>query len=146
MRQIAGNWSAAIRDGAVFLHDDSYGSSGPWWSAARLRKDTTVSFDVKKTDSLVNPYVGILMMNGVVERNDECKTPEAALANNNYTPNLVATRDLVAYYNFDGQRFTLSSGSEVFTNGILSAFATPSVHNTEVISKFGLLELRVKTN
>jgi hypothetical protein len=143
MRQIASNWNAAIRDGSLFLEACTFGG----WAAKRLSTNTTVSFDVKKTDSLVSPYVGILVLTGVVESNSTCdETPDAALARNDFTPNLLLPRELVAYYNFDGQRFTLSGGSQVFKNVILSALTTPSAHNSEVISKFGLIELRVKTN
>lgn len=144
MHQIVSNWSSAIRDGARFLSNNCYNGG---WSAHKLSEDTTISFDVKRTDSLVSPYIGILMLNGLTESNLACAgTPDAALANDNFITNTLATRELIVYYKFDGQSFRLSGGSEVFTNAILTALTTPSAHNAEIVSKYGLLELRMKSD
>ena len=113
------------------------------WSGTKLSQDTTFSFDVKKTDSLVTPYLGILTLNGVVEDSPCAPTPDEAFANSNFSPRYVSI-EMIAYYNFDGHGFKLAGGNEKFQNGILPALTVPSAHNTEVLSKFNLLSAELK--
>jgi hypothetical protein len=150
MQQIADNWKAAIEDQAVLLcnggvSDSCCCGSGPApWCAEKLSQNTIVSFDVKKTDSLVTPYLGILTLNGVVEGNYVCTpTPDEALANTNFTPKF-DPHEMIAFYNFDGHRFKLSSGNEFFENAVLPSLTVPSAHNSEVLSKFNLLGAEIK--
>jgi hypothetical protein len=139
MNQIANNWKAAIQNGTLFLRDCSDGTR----RASRLSLDTRVSFDVKRTDSLVTPYIGTITLTGSVETNYPCGRDDEALANTNFSANPYDPREYIAYYGFDGRGFTISGGNEVFQNAILSAMTAPAPHNKEVLSKFGLLGLVV---
>jgi hypothetical protein len=139
MNQIANNWKAAIQNGTLFLAD----CSGDTRRAHRLSLNTTVSFDVKRTDSLVTPYLGIITLTGSVESNYPCGPDDEALANTNFSANPYDPREYIANYNFDGHSFTINGGNEVFQNAILSAMTTPAAHNKEVLSKFALLGLVV---
>jgi len=149
MHQIADNWKAAVENGAFLLCSSGAsdrcccGGGPPTWCATKLSQDTTVSFDVKKTDSLVTPYLGILTLNGVVEDSQCTPTPDEVLANSNFHPRYVAL-EMIAYYNFDGHGFKLAGGNEKFQNGILPALTVPSAHNTEVLSKYNLLSAELK--
>lgn len=139
MNQIANNWKAAIQNGTLFLADCSGGTR----DAHRLSLDTRVSFDVRRTDSPVTPYIGVITLTGSVETNYPCGQDDEALANTNFSANPFDPREYIADYNFDGSGFTISGGNEVFQNAILKAMTTPAAHNKEVLSKFGLLGLVV---
>ena len=108
-----------------------------------MSQDTNVSFDVKKTDSLVTPYLGILTLSGVVEGNKVCTpTPDEALANSDFSPRF-APHEMTAYYDFDGHSFKLNGGNEFFKNAILPSLTVQSSHNTEILSKFNLLSAKL---
>jgi hypothetical protein len=66
-KAIAGSWQTLIQKQTPILKPCANGK----WEAIRLSPNSTVSFDLKKTDSLVSPYVGIIRIFGTVEENEK---------------------------------------------------------------------------
>ena len=113
IKAIAGNWQTAIQKQTLILAPSTDIRVEAWY-AIRLSTDSAVSFDVKKTDSLVSPYMGIIQISGTVESNmrldangffASCfQTPEQALADPIFKSPF-GHREYVASYNFnDGCR------------------------------------------
>ena len=144
MRQIGTRWTAAVKN-------------GQWWeskcinntvSLDRLAPTDRVSFDVRKTDSLLNPYIGIVSIDGIVESNDNSPQADgtfavgpfrrlicfktAAEAKNHLSPSDISpvlggtVYHLEAYYHFDGSGVTLAGGNQVFENLVLGGISLPS--------------------
>lgn len=129
IKAIAGSWQTTIQKQTLILNRCPGELSGTW-EAMRLSADSTVSFDVKKTDSLVSPYVGIIRILGTVGMNahfdangfvSSCfQTPEQALADPEFKMPF-GPREYIASYNFNDGSFVLSGGNEQFQNAILPA-------------------------
>jgi hypothetical protein len=143
IKAIAASWQTVIQKQTLILAPCEIGT----WHVIRLSSNSTVSFDVRKTDSLVSPYVGIIQISGTVEMNGmqdnpegsyfpkvlSCfHTPEQGLADNEFKEPF-GPREYIANYNFNDGRFVLSGGNEQFQNTILPALnasaqlASPSV-------------------
>jgi hypothetical protein len=130
MKGIAGSWQTVIQKQTLILKPCEIGS----WQAIRLSSNSTVSFDVRKTDSLVSPYVGIIRMLGTVEMNGmytnesgfsgnstSCfHAPEQALRDSDFKMPF-GPREYIATYNFNDGRFVLSGGNDQFQNTIQPA-------------------------
>lgn len=131
IKAIAGSWQSLIQKQTLILAPCEIGT----WHAIRLSSNSTVSFDVRKTDSLVSPYVGIIRILGTVEMNGmqadpkgppfpevlSCfHTPEAAQADSEFKEPF-GPREYIANYNFNDGSFILSGGNDQFQNTILGA-------------------------
>jgi hypothetical protein len=128
-RRLAENWQALIQKQVILLSPCGRDT----WKAMRFSSNDSVAFDVKKTDSLVSPYVGIIRITGDLESNGESshangfqilkvfcfKTPEEALRDPEFS--VEYKREYVAIYNVDGGAFVLADGNEAFHNNILEA-------------------------
>lgn len=68
MQRIAAAWAALIDRGQTFLQ-----GCGEGWNLARLQQRGEVSFDVRRTSSVVNTYVGIVRFNAQPQTNAEPK-------------------------------------------------------------------------
>jgi len=134
IKAIARSWQTLIQKQSLLLGGCGlFGTLNGRWQAIRLSADSTVSFDVKKTDSLVSPYVGIIQIEGTVEMNGEQVNPEGAifpLVQSCFPTTQQALADLefkapfglreyVASYNFNDGSFVLAGGNEQFQNTVV---------------------------
>jgi hypothetical protein len=95
IKAIAKSWQTIIQKQTPIV-EQCPGELAKDWEAIRLSADSTVSFDVKKTDSLISPYIGVISIAGTVDINanmdatdnaviKSCSpTPEQALVNTEF--------------------------------------------------------------
>jgi hypothetical protein len=146
-KRLAENWQALIQKQVLLLSPCAEAA----WRVTRFSSSSSVAFDVKKTDSLVSPYVGIIRITGSLESNGRSshangfvnqytlvdptkifcfKTPEEALHDNEFSLEFGSSpREYVATYNFDGSAFVLADGNEQFHNGVLEALRETARRN-----------------
>ncbi|ANL74066.1 hypothetical protein AMC83_CH04149 [Rhizobium phaseoli] len=141
MRNVGQAWAHLAASGEVFVQKCANNT----YAAQKLQQDTKINIDVQKTNSEMNPYIGIAYISGMSltnarsphangflyedysERHILCfKTAEDALANIKNSDfiidDLSRELDFKAYYILEGGRITLVDGNTVFQNGFLRRF------------------------
>lgn len=134
IKQIASSWQRLAENQTILLSTCAKNT----FKALRLSKETVVNYDVRRTQSLVNPYMGIITIN--TNRQDNADSPKAngflmdyttqtphvvcfksiaeAKADTNFTSSF-GRKEYVAIYHYKNGQFVLSSGNEVFQNAFL---------------------------
>ncbi|WP_086156215.1 hypothetical protein [Rhizobium sp. Kim5] len=141
MRNVGQAWARLAASGEVFVQKCANNT----YAAQKLQQDTRINIDVQKTNSEMNPYVGIVYISGMSitnarsphangflyddgsERHILCfKTAQDALAHTKDSDfiinDLSRELDFKAYYNIEGGRITLVDGNTVFENSFLRNF------------------------
>ena len=134
IKQIASSWRKLAENQTILLSRCANNT----FRALRLSKETVVNYDVRRTQSIVNPYIGIITLNTIQQ--DNADSPKAngflmdytsqparvvcfksiaeAKADTNFTSSF-GRNEYVAIYHYKNGQFVLSSGNEVFQNAFL---------------------------
>ena len=134
MTRIGSLWQQAVRDGK-WWQSDFFGGA---FALDRFAQNDSVSYDVRKTDSLLTPFLGIVTIDGSVETNSTSPVADGAFDQYVNHRNIcfknaaeawahVNASDISPgndgrpyhfeiYYRFDGDGATLTGGNEVYKN------------------------------
>lgn len=91
------------------------------FAAFRLKRGSSVRYDVVKSDSIMHPYTGVVQLHGIFEENTSsydrsCSpTVEAALANNNWW-GIEDLTDWTITYQVTGDKLSFDRASQTFLN------------------------------
>ncbi|TPM28722.1 hypothetical protein [Mesorhizobium sp. B2-3-5] len=139
---LAGIWSKLAGSGDVFL----WRCANNTFAAMKLQSDASVSVDVRRTDSLMNPYIGVVYIQGrfvsnaasssangfyqndggLVPAGNRCFTTQeqalAHLSEADFAQDESRILSFEAYYTLKDGNLVLSGGNTVFQNAFLSNF------------------------
>jgi hypothetical protein len=93
------------------------------FAAYRLAKNTTVAVDLRKTDSLLNPYIGSVNLSGVFQTNKDrqegacLSSMQAALTSQDFWGNPLTFDFALTYQVVDGKLQWTSADPVFMTNG-----------------------------
>jgi len=114
MRTIGAAWERIARNGEVFITQ----CPGGGFSARRLAPGSSVSIDLRQTNSLINPYIGIVSITGEFQNNENgsCySTVQAAQSGTPFHGNDM-TYDFQLTYHSDGKALSLANADPRFMN------------------------------
>lgn len=119
MRNLGAHWYALTRSPAVLI----VRCPNNTYRGIRPKPGAVVSVDLRRTDSLMNPYVGIVRITGEFQGNGSSaarchKTPSEARQDGDWHGN-DRIYNMEAYYTIEGNELVLSGGNEVFKNQFL---------------------------
>jgi len=117
------------------------------YMAVRLASGAAVAVDLQKTNSVMNPYVGIVRIRGKFLRNNsrqngsclrtlteaqrssdwDDKTEQVVSGGTTFTIPDIPSFDYEIYYQIRGSELWLTDGNEVFRNGFMRAPGSPQV-------------------
>jgi len=127
MRDLGSHWQNLAQSGQVLI----VGCPNNTFRAIRNSPGTSVSVDLRRTGSIMNPYVGIVKIVGTFQWNGGdspsigChRTPLAAQQDHDWRSNPMIY-EYEAYYNVEGSELVLSGGNEVFMNGFMRQYGQP---------------------
>lgn len=118
MRTIGAAWSRIAQTGAVFITQCPAGG----FAAYRLAPRSSTAIDLRQTNSLLNPYIGIVSITGEFQRNSSRQngachpTVEAAQSRTDFWGNDMSY-DFQLTYHSDGKALSLASADTRFMNG-----------------------------
>ena len=128
MRAIAASWQAISSNGEVLLITCPNGM----FSGVRLAPGASVSVDLRKTDSLMNPYVGIVQIYGRYQRSSSRKNGSCNLTREQAVSPAAPWHDndrdydYAIYYQVNGAEMQLTNGNTVFVNNFMHQPGQPS--------------------
>lgn len=102
------------------------------YAGVRLSRGATVSVDLQRTTSMMNPYIGIVSITGEFEENDSSvdgscrKTKQEAKYGAGWHANNMIY-DFVIYYQMHGNELWMTGGNEVFRNNFMQQPGPPQV-------------------
>ena len=135
-QRIKNGWDQMLQQNAMFLArcgDLPHERIGIAYERIGI-SGSVVSYDVKKTDSVLHPYQGVVVIHGYIQGNDSSpranglkigskmycfKTVEEAIENNDIRRGNPYDADYILYYaDRDGGSFVLSSYNKFFYNAL----------------------------
>ncbi|TPN39369.1 hypothetical protein FKO01_04205 [Mesorhizobium sp. B2-3-3] len=129
MNGISASWQAISANGEVLLISCANGK----FAGVRLAPGASVSVDLRKTDSLMNPYVGIVQIYGRYQFSSSQQDGSCYLSKKEAVSPAVPWRDndmnysYVIYYQVNGSEMQLTNGNGVFVNNFMTQPGKPQV-------------------
>ena len=120
MKKLGENWQALSRTEDVLI----IGCANNTFTGVRLASGAAVSVDLRRTSSLMSPYLGIVRISGRFQRNSSpedgscSKTLSEAKRNMNWHDNN-QDYDMKIYYQVNGAELWLADGNDVFWNSFM---------------------------
>ena len=140
MKNVGDVWISLANSGEVFTWE----CAEKTFAAKKISIGTSISVDVRQTNSIMNPYVGIVFISGRSVTNatsqfangflDEysnpqrfvCfKTPDESLEHleeTDFAGDRSYEHSFEAYYVMEGERMILQGGNTVFQNSFITSF------------------------
>lgn len=129
MNGIASSWQAISTNGEVLLISCANGK----FAGVRLAPGASVNVDLRKTDSLMNPFVGIVQIYGRYQFSSSQQDGSCYLTREQARSAVVPWRDndrdysYTIYYQLNGTEMQLTNGNEVFVNNFMRQPGQPQV-------------------